>query len=180
MHRMPVNNGSSRSSYAATSRLFNQHLQNGTFKFESTHCNQLLPLPTSLHYDVSSVASMVDVKTDHGKTRAFLRLALERKLLSSHLRTLCSNAHLLTSKYKRPAFLRAEEEREQFLTHLLTLNAVDLLCFTNTFTTSSLSECSFFNANSYFIDSIRNRSTCSFPLSLFYLMLFHSLSLSRT
>ena len=42
------------------------------------------------------------------------------------------------SMYKRYAFLRCEEEREQFLTHLLTLNAVDLMCFTNTFTTSTL------------------------------------------
>ena len=42
------------------------------------------------------------------------------------------------SLYKRYAFLRCEEEREQFLTHLLTLNAVDLCCFTNTFTTSNL------------------------------------------
>lgn len=40
--------------------------------------------------------------------------------------------------YKRYAFLRCEEEREQFLTHLLTLNAVDLSSFTNTFTTSNL------------------------------------------
>lgn len=134
MHRASAINKSSH----PASRLFNSHLHNATFKFESTHSNQLTPLPTSLHHDVSSIASMVDVKTDHGKTRAFLRLALERKLLSSHLRTLCSNGNLLTSKYKRPAFLRAEEEREQFLTHLLTLNAVDLLCFTNTFTTSTL------------------------------------------
>lgn len=81
---------------------------------------------------------MTDIKTDVGKSRAFIRLALERKLLSKHLRTLLSNHELLITLYKRYAFLRCEEEREQFLTHLLTLNAVDLCCFTNTFTSSVL------------------------------------------
>lgn len=79
---------------------------------------------------------MTDIKTDIGKSRAFIRLSLERKLLSKHLRTLLSNQELLQSLYKRYAFLRCEEEREQFITHLLTLNAVDLSSFTNTFTTS--------------------------------------------
>ncbi|KAI1287335.1 DENN domain-containing protein 5B [Halotydeus destructor] len=94
------------------------------------------PLPTSLFHDIRSVLMMNDVKTDLGRSRAFIRLALERKLLSQHLKSLLSNQELLTSMYKRYAFLRSEEEREQFLTHMLTLNAVDLYCFTNTFTTS--------------------------------------------
>lgn len=81
---------------------------------------------------------MKDIKTEIGKSRAFIRLALERKLLSKHLRVLLSNQELVVSMYKRYAFLRCEEEREQFLTHLLTLNAVDILCFTNTFTTSTI------------------------------------------
>jgi hypothetical protein len=81
---------------------------------------------------------MTDVKTDLGRSRAFIRLALERKLLSFHLRYLLSNQELLVSLYKRYAFLRCEEEREQFITHLLTLNAVDLNSFTNTFSTSIL------------------------------------------
>ncbi|XP_054154674.1 DENN domain-containing protein 5A-like [Oppia nitens] len=98
----------------------------------------LKSLPTTLLYDIRSVRSMSDIKTDVGKSRAFIRLSLERKLLSKHLRTLLANNDLLISLYKRYAFLRCEEEREQFLTHLLTLNAVDLMCFTNTFTTSIL------------------------------------------
>lgn len=77
---------------------------------------------------------MSDVKTELGKSRAFIRLAIERKLLSKHLRTLLSRQELLVSTYKRYAFLRSDDEREQFITHLLTLNAVDLNCFTNTFT----------------------------------------------
>ena len=38
---------------------------------------------------------MKDIKTDIGKSRAFIRLALERKLLSKHLRTLLSNQELM-------------------------------------------------------------------------------------
>jgi hypothetical protein len=38
---------------------------------------------------------MIDIKTDVGKSRAFIRLALERKLLSKHLRTLLINQELL-------------------------------------------------------------------------------------
>lgn len=100
--------------------------------------NGIRNLSSSLLYDVRSVLMMNDVKTDLGKSRAFIRLALERKLLSKHLRHLLSNNDCLVSMYKRYAFLRCEEEREQFITHLLTLNAVDLNCFTNTFTTSIL------------------------------------------
>lgn len=104
----------------------------------------LKPIPTSILYDLKSVQLMADIKTDVGKSRAFIRLALERKLLSKHLRTLLSNQDLLITMYKRYAFLRSEDERDMFLTHLLTLNAVDLMCFTNTFTTSPLGMFGFF------------------------------------
>ena len=138
MHRFS-SNAMNRTQFPPGSRHF-AHLQSGSLKYSSSNSNHLSPLPTSLQYDVASIASMIDVKTDHGKSRAFLRLALERKLLSSHLKVLCNNHGLLMAKYRRSAFLRAEDEREQFITHLLTLNAVDLLCFTNTFTTSTLSK----------------------------------------
>lgn len=114
--------------------------ENCSFKFSSSTSNHLSPLPTSLNYDVTSIASMIDIKTENGKSRALLRLALERKLLSSHIKVLCDDDELLMSIYRKSAFLRTEDEREQFITHLLTLNAVDLLCFTNTFTTSMLSK----------------------------------------
>lgn len=80
---------------------------------------------------------MTDVKTHVGYARAWVRLALEKKLLSRHFRTLLSDASLLRSLYKRSAFLRCEEEKEQFLYHLLALNAVDYFCFTNTYPTTS-------------------------------------------
>ncbi|ESO93313.1 hypothetical protein LOTGIDRAFT_232739 [Lottia gigantea] len=79
------------------------------------------------------VQQMGDIRTDVGYARAWVRLALEKKILSSHLKELLSDADLLRSLYKRYAFLRCEDEREQFLYHLLSLNAVDFFSFTNTF-----------------------------------------------
>nr|CAH7753124.1 unnamed protein product [Callosobruchus chinensis] len=105
----------------------------------STHCSDaklrtdLPELPTSLLFDMGNVQGMADVKTGIGMARAWVRLALEKKQLSKHLRTLLSDQNILRSQYKRLAFLRSEEEREQFLYHLLSLNAVDYFCFTTTY-----------------------------------------------
>ncbi|XP_014216188.1 DENN domain-containing protein 5B isoform X2 [Copidosoma floridanum] len=99
---------------------------------------QLRPLPESLLFDVRNVQAMTDIKTHIGYARAWVRLALEKKLLSRHLKTLLSNQNLLKSQYKRSAFLRCEEEKEQFLYHLLTLNAVDYFCFTNNYPMTKL------------------------------------------
>ncbi|KAJ8675599.1 hypothetical protein QAD02_011385 [Eretmocerus hayati] len=101
-------------------------------------CEQLRPLPESLIFDIRNVQAMTDIKTHIGYARAWVRLALEKKLLSRHLKTLLSNAALLRSQYKRSAFLRCEEEKEQFLYHLLTLNAVDYFCFTNNYPMTKL------------------------------------------
>lgn len=83
-----------------------------------------------------NIESMSDVKTNTGMARAWVRLALEKKQLSKHLRSLLSDQTLLRGLYKRQAFLRCEEEREQFLYHLLSLNAVDYFCFTSTYPTT--------------------------------------------
>ncbi|XP_049778730.1 DENN domain-containing protein 5B [Schistocerca cancellata] len=98
----------------------------------------LKPLPISLTFDMRNVQAMSDVKTHIGYARAWVRLSLEKKLLSRHLRTLLSDTALLRSLYKRYAFLRCEDEKEQFLCHLLTLNAVDYFCFTNTYTNTKM------------------------------------------
>ncbi|XP_020280148.1 DENN domain-containing protein 5B isoform X2 [Pseudomyrmex gracilis] len=98
----------------------------------------LRPLPDSLIFDIRNVQAMTDIKTHMGYARAWVRLALEKKLLSRHLKTLLSDTALLRSQYKRSAFLRCEEEKEQFLYHLLTLNAVDYFCFTNNYPTTKL------------------------------------------
>jgi hypothetical protein len=76
---------------------------------------------------------MTEIKTDMGFARAFIRLALERKLLHSHLRTILNDRQLLRELYKKYAFLRSEDEREQFIFHVMSLNAVDFSCFTHTF-----------------------------------------------
>uniref|UniRef100_A0A1Q3F815 Ras signaling inhibitor st5 n=1 Tax=Culex tarsalis TaxID=7177 RepID=A0A1Q3F815_CULTA len=99
---------------------------------------QLRPLPESLEFDIRNILSMTDIKTHIGYARAWVRLALEKKLLSRHLRTLLSDTALLRQLYKRSAFVRCDDEVEQFLYHLLTLNAVDYFCYTNTYPTAKL------------------------------------------
>ncbi|XP_055601274.1 DENN domain-containing protein 5B isoform X2 [Uranotaenia lowii] len=99
---------------------------------------QLRPLPESLEFDIRNILAMTDIKTHIGYARAWVRLALEKKLLSRHLRSLLSDTALLRQLYKRSAFVRCDDEVEQFLYHLLTLNAVDYFCFTNTYPTSKL------------------------------------------
>lgn len=84
-----------------------------------------------------NILAMTDIKTHIGYARAWVRLALEKKLLSKHFRTLLSDTALLRTLYKRSAFVRCEDEKEQFLYHLLTLNAVDYFCFTSTYPTTS-------------------------------------------
>ncbi|KJH45858.1 putative arginine--tRNA ligase [Dictyocaulus viviparus] len=98
----------------------------------------LAPLPTHIAYDLKNVLRMTEIKTDIGYARAFVRLALERKLLHKHLATLLANNHLLSELYKPYAFVRCEDEREQFLYHILSLNAAQFRCFTNTFTKTKM------------------------------------------
>ncbi|XP_012523776.1 DENN domain-containing protein 5B isoform X1 [Monomorium pharaonis] len=112
-----------------------KHKSSGERKTGPEH---LRPLPDSLIFDIRNVQAMTDIKTHIGYARAWVRLALEKKLLSRHLKTLLSNTALLRSQYKRSAFLRCEEEKEQFLYHLLTLNAVDYFCFTNNYPMTKL------------------------------------------
>ncbi|XP_046873640.1 DENN domain-containing protein 5B isoform X2 [Hypomesus transpacificus] len=89
----------------------------------------------SLLQDMRHIQSMGEIKTEVGRARAWIRLSLEKKLLSQHLKQLLSRQALAKKLYKRYAFLRCEEEKEQFLFHLLSLNAVDYFCFTSVFTT---------------------------------------------
>lgn len=95
-------------------------------------------LENSLITDINSVQAISSVKTDIGFARAFVRLALEKKLLSAHLTRLLIDTKLLRYLYERYAFLRCEEEREQFLIHLLSLNAVDYYSFTRMLTQAEL------------------------------------------
>ncbi|XP_059833789.1 DENN domain-containing protein 5B-like isoform X4 [Hypanus sabinus] len=96
----------------------------------------ILPtLKVSLIQDMRHVQQMSEIKTDVGRARAWIRLSLEKKVLSQQLKQLLFNQSLIKKLYKRYAFLRCEEEKEQFLYHLLSLNAVDYFCFTSVFTT---------------------------------------------
>lgn len=59
----------------------------------------LRPLPDSLTFDIRNVQAMTDIKTHIGYARAWVRLALEKKLLSRHLKTLLSDTALLRYIY---------------------------------------------------------------------------------
>ena len=94
------------------------------------------PVATSLDSffeDLQVINGMPEIKTDVGRARAWVRLALEKKVLSSHLKTLLSNQELCEKKFLRHAFLRTLEEKDQSLTFLLTLSARDFSCFTSAF-----------------------------------------------
>ncbi|XP_072905669.1 DENN domain-containing protein 5A isoform X2 [Hemitrygon akajei] len=93
------------------------------------------PLKISLIQDMRHIQNIGEIKTDVGKARAWVRLSMEKKLLSRHLKQLLSDHELAKKLYKRYAFLRCDDEKEQFLYHLLSFNAVDYFCFTNAFTT---------------------------------------------
>uniref|UniRef100_A0A665X0L1 DENN domain-containing protein 5B-like n=1 Tax=Echeneis naucrates TaxID=173247 RepID=A0A665X0L1_ECHNA len=102
---------------------------------KSDCCLSMPGLCVTLIQDMRHIQSMSEIKTDVGRARAWIRLSLEKKLLSQHLKRLLSQQALTKNLYKRYAFLRCEEEKEQFLFHLLSLNAVDYFCFTSVFTT---------------------------------------------
>lgn len=83
-----------------------------------------------------NVTTIHEIKTEIGYSRAWIRLALEQKVLASHLSTMIKDLPLLRSLYKRYAYLRCEDEKEQTLYYLQTLNAVDFSCFTNAYRNS--------------------------------------------
>ena len=98
----------------------------------------LSPPTVSLIDDILAIKLMPEIKTDVGRMRAWVRLALEKKLLYKHLVELLSNKTLRDNRYKDYAFLRTEDEKEQFLLHMLTLNAKDFSCFTRGFKDSTM------------------------------------------
>jgi hypothetical protein len=99
------------------------------------------PLSTSLVHDFHSICSCfgqnpVSISASEiGFARAFVRLALERRLLSRHLSELFSQSDLLQALYKRDAFLRADDGdlRKQFLAHVESLQLLDYKCFSNAY-----------------------------------------------
>lgn len=96
---------------------------------------------TSLLRDFRSIESCfghnaVSVSASEiGFARAFVRLSLERRLLSRHFSELFSHSDLLQALYKRDAFLRADDGdlRKQFLAHVESLQLLDYKCFSNSY-----------------------------------------------
>lgn len=105
---------------------------------QKTFHDVTLHLKGSLLQDMSFIQTMNEGMSEVGQARAWIHLALEKKMLSQHLKELLMNQELIRQLYKPHAFLLCEEEREQFLFHLLSLNTVDYLCFTRVFTSISI------------------------------------------
>lgn len=107
----------------------------------SDKINKENPSNTSLLHDFHSIGlcfghNPVTVSASEiGFVRAFVRLALERRLLSRHLSELFSHGDLLQALYKREAFLRADDGdlRKQFLAHVESLKLLDYKCFSNSY-----------------------------------------------
>uniref|UniRef100_A0A4W5KNT8 DENN/MADD domain containing 5B n=1 Tax=Hucho hucho TaxID=62062 RepID=A0A4W5KNT8_9TELE len=111
-------------------------LPSPVYSVKSDHICQSISLPG---YSVQwFVQTMSESLSEVGRARAWIHLSLEKKVLSQHLKLLLANQNLIRQLYKPHAFLLREEEREQFLFHLLSLNTVDYLCFTRTFTSISI------------------------------------------
>ncbi len=135
-------------SASPTASLQRRQLQQKSRRSKSCEKNSLLSsdivenilpkLPETIEFDVRNILAMQEIKTDIGYARAFVRLTLEKKVLSRHLKTLLNDATLLRNLYKRNAFLRCDDEKEQFLYHLLTLNAVEYFCFTQVYAMAKL------------------------------------------
>uniref|UniRef100_A0A8C7FFF4 DENN/MADD domain containing 5B n=1 Tax=Oncorhynchus kisutch TaxID=8019 RepID=A0A8C7FFF4_ONCKI len=121
--------------YTCTEQKHTHTLSNGPERRKSESSIGMPSLRASVIQDMRHIQSMGEIKTDVGRARAWIRLSLEKKLLSQHLKQLLSRQALTKKLYKRYAFLRCEEEKEQFLFHLLSLNTVDYFCFTSVFTT---------------------------------------------
>ncbi|XP_072292145.1 DENN domain-containing protein 5B-like [Eucyclogobius newberryi] len=105
---------------------------------QKTFTDTTLHLRGFLLQDMSFIQTMSEGMSEVGQARAWIHLALEKKMLSQHLKELLTNQELIRQLYKPHAFLLCEEEREQFLFHLLSLNTVDYLCFTRVFTSISI------------------------------------------
>jgi len=97
------------------------------------NCDSNKKAERELMTSLRNVMSMRDVHTDVGRSRAWIRLALEQKKLHDYLNHLLLDSDLLKKMYKKYSLLQCEDERQQFLYHLLTLKTADFNSFTNSF-----------------------------------------------
>lgn len=104
----------------------------------SSNVNPIPQVPFTLLQSIEHIQSMREIQTDVGRSRAWIRLALEQKQLNPYMKNLLSNHHLLDYMYKKYSFLQCDDEREQFLYHILSLAAAEFTCFTNSFTKTNM------------------------------------------
>ncbi|RDD45208.1 DENN domain-containing protein 5B [Trichoplax sp. H2] len=88
----------------------------------------------SLIEDLTAIAEMKEIGTDVGYVKAFLRLALEKKCLSNHLKELVErDDYFLVSQYKECALIHNQDARHQLFMHLLSFSLFNFRCMTTSY-----------------------------------------------
>lgn len=89
--------------------------------------------------DMNIISKMKSIQTDVGRARAWVRLAIEKRLLAHHLSLITSNPVIVDELYRKYGVLQCKEEWGQCLFHLLALGKtqdVEFHCFTHAYPTS--------------------------------------------
>lgn len=90
-------------------------------------------LSPTVQQSIQAAKDLSSLKTNIGRARAFIRLLIERKDISSSLEEIISNEWTLHDCFKEHALFRNEEAREQVVTHLLSLSTVQTKCFSEVY-----------------------------------------------
>eukprot|EP01147_Barroeca_monosierra_P001889 gene1889-4983_t len=101
-------------------------------------CLKTGTLPSEVQATIREVAQMSFLRSDTGRSRAFVRLLLEQKRLSEYLEIIFKCAPAITDVYKPYAFLNHSDLRMQLASHLLSLNTLELHCFTTSYKTATI------------------------------------------
>eukprot|EP01137_Pigoraptor_chileana_P036059 Opistho-2@31027 len=113
--------------------------------------------------DRTRILRLEDLKTDVGRGRSFIRLAVEKKMLADHLEECLKDNTLLDRLYKEYAFVRSEEARFTLMSRLAALRSVDIHSFSSK---NYSGESNVYHVNVYTSDMFRAGTSANTFLSL--------------
>lgn len=105
------------------------------------YTRDIKPVVKSPVADMNTVLKMTGIQSDKGRVRAWLRLAIEKRLLSHHLSCVTSNPVIVNEHYKTYGLIQCRDKWEQCLNYFLTLGKtqdVEFNCFTDGFPGASI------------------------------------------
>merc|ERR1719431_250073 len=85
---------------------------------------------------MNQILHMKSITTDTGKARAWIRLSIEKRLLSHHLSMITSNPLIINDLYKPYGILHNRDDWDICLYHILSLGKtqdVEFNCFTTAY-----------------------------------------------